>query len=372
MDSELLRTLKRLNEPPIDIVSNFLKPPKKNKDYFETPNIRTLTEEIKSKLKKHNNKKEGDTKEINSSCNDYLRTKYYIVKIAGKGNFKKTKDFNAEKIEERHSELEKFFHDKENNKNNNDMNSKFNSELNKDLAELKNKILTEIQQQRLKENKRLLIIWDGDNFQGLTDTDDKPSPFTELIVRLKDLERRDVGNVPVDYLALKEGKVNEYGPQFWKKKKIDQWKEKLKNKNFMISYMDKEYSEVHQHTEDLCHMYIDYGSRKYYTDNEDTFIFKDNQFVKKVPNKPTGLKQLEELKNKGFKQLKELSKKGFKPESNEPNETNKRYDILIKDDDKYKNYHGGSRKNNKLSKKRKHKKNTKKKNKRNTKTNIKK
>ena len=347
----------RVNLLGIDL--DFLKPPKKNKDYFETPNISTLTEKIKSKLEDKEKKeieakaKPDQLKYINSS----LREEYYIVKIAGKGNFqkktavkefKKTASGEYKEEEKTHSELEKFFHD-----------IKFMEfKLNKDLTELKEKIIEEMIK---KEKTKLLIIWDGDNFQGLTD--DKPSPFTELIVGLENLIREGSGNLKVDYLALKEGKVNEYGPQFWKKNKIDKWKEKLKNENFMISYMDKEYSEVHQHTEDLCHMYIDYGSRKYYTDNKDTFIFKDNEFVKKVPNEPTGLKQLGELRKKGFK----LESN----ESNEQNETNKRYDILIKDDT-YKNYPGGSRKNNKLSKKRKHKKNTKKKNKRNTKTNIKK
>ena len=355
----------RVNLLGIDL--DFLKPPTEEKYYFKTPKISTLTEEIKSKLKDKEKKeieakaKPDQLKYINSS----LRKEYYIVKIAGKGNFKKkaveefknTASGEYKKEEKTHSELEKFFQDNENNENN--KKDTMESKLNNDLTKLEKKIIEEMNR---KNKNKLLIIWDGDNFQGLTD--DKPSPFTELIVRLKDLKGTGVGNVPVDYLALKEGKVNEYGPQFWKKNKIDDWEKNLKNKNFMISYMDKEYSEVHQHTEDLCHMYIDYGSTKYYEDNKDTFINKNNQYVKKVPNEPTGLTQ-----------LKELRKKGFELESNEPNETNKRYDILIKDDTSYnhsQNISGGSRKNNKLSKKRKHKKNTKKKNKRNTKTNIKK
>ena len=158
---------------------------------------------------------------------------YYIVKIAGKGNINvKTPEYKK---------------------------------LKKNINHATKTIIYNITKYN-KKNKEVLIIWDGDNYQ-----DDKgkkdPSPFTEIIKLLK-LQK------PVyKFMALKKNKNS------WKNKHVKTWKPLKFKKYYTLN------KEPHIITNNLCNMYISYGSK----------LFKYKNNTKELTS---GYKQL--YTNKGF------------------------------------------------------------------------
>ena len=159
-------------------------------------------------------------------------SQYYIVKIAGKGNIK-SNDFRLEQLL-----------------------SKLDDTL-KTIFQLIGKYNA--------EKKPILIIWDGDNYQD--DRHKKPSPFTILIMRM--------GLMGFTTCAVKYKKKN--NP--WKKKHTNTW---LPLKiDHILFYND----EPHIIVNDLCNMYISYGSTN--------FRYKDDI---KEKGETSGYKQLTEFK----------------------------------------------------------------------------
>ena len=159
-------------------------------------------------------------------------SQYYIVKIAGKGNIKAND-----------SRLEQLL-------------SKLDHTLEK---------IVELIEEYNTEKKPILIIWDGDNYQDATHK--KPSPFTILIMRM--------GLMEFTTCAVKYKKKD--NP--WKKKHTDTWFP-LEIDNILFSN-----EEPHIIVNNLCNMYISYGSTN--------FQYKDDVIEK---GETSGYKQLTEFK----------------------------------------------------------------------------
>tara|TARA_E500000178_G_scaffold325954_1_gene353747 strand:+ start:296 stop:892 length:597 start_codon:yes stop_codon:yes gene_type:complete len=148
--------------------------------------------------------------------NDYNFNEYYVVKIAGKGNIEK--------------------------------NDVRNINLSKNIYDSVEKIKYFINNSNIL-NKKVAIVWDGDNFQ---DQDhDSPSPFTNLIFELSKVENYYM-------FGLKHKK--EDNP--WKDKHVNTWRMMEFTKLYNII-------EPHKLFNTLCNMYISYGSTnfKYKNDN---------------------------------------------------------------------------------------------------------
>jgi len=173
----------------------------------------------------------------NSIRNQYLFDnnkfkKYFIVKIAGKGNISK-KDIR-------------------------------NNNLSKNISNSLKQINELITKNNLK-NKKILIMWDGDNYQG--QKHEKPSPFTDLILKLSKQGY---------FMSAVKFRNNRLRP--WKQKHLDSWKDMK-----FIKYFSN--IEPHILTNDICDIYISYGSTK--------FKFKED----KISNgKTSGYSQLKEFR----------------------------------------------------------------------------
>lgn len=158
---------------------------------------------------------------------------YYVVKIAGKGNISK-----------------------------NDLrNVNLSANIYNSVRTIKNAI-----NMSNFHNKQVLIVWDGDNYQG--QDHQKPSPFTEVIHLL-------ANNNNYQLVALKHKKDNS-NP--WKQKHLDTW--------YAMTFT-KLYDTVEPHVifNRVCDMYVSYGSTM--------FQYKDDD-----PNRDetSGYSQLQEFK----------------------------------------------------------------------------
>lgn len=160
--------------------------------------------------------------------------KYFIVKIAGKGNINQ-QDSRYKKLK---SNLPKSV---------------------KEIEALINKYNY--------NNKEVIIIWDGDNYQGKDH--EKPSPFTDIILSLHKKKHTLVS------LKLKKDDTNP-----WKQKHLWSWKE--------IDF-GKYYTDIEPHIENnkLCDIYVSYGSSN--------FKFRDDD---KLKGETSGYLQLKEFKKR--------------------------------------------------------------------------
>lgn len=158
--------------------------------------------------------------------------KYFIVKIAGKGNIPK-KDIR-------------------------------NINLFKNIPNSLKRIKELIRQHNLK-NKKVLIMWDGDNYQG--QKLEKPSPFTDLILELSKQ------GFSISAVKFRNNKLRP-----WKQKHLDSWGD-IK----FIKYFSE--TEPHILINDICDIYISYGSTK--------FKFKEDKISK---GETAGYAQLKEFR----------------------------------------------------------------------------
>lgn len=153
---------------------------------------------------------------------NFDKEKYFIVKIAGKGNIKKD-DPKYKKLQ-------------------NDLIDTFIMSLNF------------IKEANIEE-KEVLIIWDGDNYQG--EDHQKPSPFTDLIKML--MFPHPLAPDGFQACAVKH-KNKETNP--WKGKHIKSWKF-LDFKKFYST------EEPHIVVNKQCDMYVSFGSTAFqYRDPE--------------------------------------------------------------------------------------------------------
>tara|TARA_B100001093_G_scaffold156689_1_gene149306 strand:+ start:2601 stop:3203 length:603 start_codon:yes stop_codon:yes gene_type:complete len=115
-------------------------------------------------------------------------------------------------------------------------------------------------------NKPVLIVWDGDNYQG--QDHQKPSPFTDIIFLL-------ANNDNYQLVALKYKKDN---TNPWKQKHLDTW--------YSMTFT-KLYDTVEPHIifNRVCDMYVSYGSTQ--------FQYKDDDANR---DETSGYSQLQEFK----------------------------------------------------------------------------
>jgi hypothetical protein len=157
---------------------------------------------------------------------------YYVVKIAGKGNIPR----GEPRHNTLHENLHKTFRD-----------------------------ITDSINEYNKKKKPVLIMWDGDNYQGLSH--DKPSPFTDLI--------KMFGQHAATLVALKNKEEKDPGP--WKIKHLLTWD----NVEFKKLFIDQ---EPHEIVNKLCDMYVSYGAT--------LFAFRND---KEADGQTTGYKQVYEF-----------------------------------------------------------------------------
>ena len=162
-------------------------------------------------------------------------SKYFIVKIAGKGNI-------LSKDDPRYKLLV--------------------ANLNDTIANLE--VYIEVYN---SHHKTVLIMWDGDNYQG--SEHQKPSPFTDLILRLSSIEKYKMAA-----LKHKKDKTNP-----WKEKHVDTWHQMEFDKYYTTQ-------EPHNVVNSLCDMYVSYGSTN--------FQYKDDDETSKIET--SGYSQLQEVK----------------------------------------------------------------------------
>lgn len=157
---------------------------------------------------------------------------FFIVKISGKGNI--------DKKDSRYQGLSK--------------------NISKSVAEIE-----ELIRKYNKFNKEVIIIWDGDNYQGKKH--EKPSPFTDIIMSLSkkkwktpQKERPDTSMYKYMLLGLKF-KNKETPP--WKEKHLLTWEDMYPNTNQYQEFFYSEDQEPHIVTNKVCDMLISYGSSKF-------------------------------------------------------------------------------------------------------------
>ena len=145
-----------------------------------------------------------------------LRENYFIVKIGGKGNVNVTPDFGLR-----------------------DPNS---------IGNVADVIIEQIRSKNTM-SKPVLILWDGDNYQSFSHA--KPSPFTEIIKDLFNIQKSDKQKSIYKFAAFRDSSDG------WRMTDVDSWK--LDGVYFVQFYKFKIPISKVIITSWLANMYITWG-----------------------------------------------------------------------------------------------------------------
>ena len=192
---------------------------------------------------------------------DYLKKKFFVVKIMGKGNLPKS--VSAE-LPGNYRKMDKF----------NDVDEKSNPLLKEIFLKNEEKKVTDYEIlvksindsiveiistiDKSKGANPVLIVWDGDKYQpdpplqSDKEEDDPPSPFTMLIKELLD----------------KKGKKYFFGifgapdGKYIKKSRLDNWNNVITDKKRVFVFTDMTWNNPYNITTRISNMIVDYGNNK--------------------------------------------------------------------------------------------------------------